>query len=75
MSIYIRYWVSWTPARERTSRRLDVLALGGSVLYILRPRGNEYEFIGECYVHGLMDGEALQGVNLEKGDFESFTLA
>lgn len=37
--------------------------LGGQVLYVLRARGDygrTYEFIGECYLHGLMDGEALQ---------------
>jgi len=33
---------------------------GGSMLYVLRPKGDEYVFIGECYVHGLMDGEALK---------------
>jgi hypothetical protein len=32
---------------------------GGSILYLLRPHGNEYVFISECYVHGLMDGEAM----------------
>jgi hypothetical protein len=32
---------------------------GGSILYLLRPRGNEYVFISECYVHGLMNGEAM----------------
>lgn len=33
---------------------------GGSMLYVLRPQGNDYIFIGECYVHGFMDGEALK---------------
>lgn len=34
--------------------------LGGQVLYVLRERGEgKWEFVGECYVHGLMDGEAL----------------
>jgi hypothetical protein len=33
----------------------------GQVLYILRTRNNdELEFIWECYVHGLMSGEALE---------------
>jgi hypothetical protein len=33
---------------------------GGQVLYVLRDAGiGVYECIGECYVHGLMDGEAL----------------
>lgn len=33
---------------------------GGSVLYVLRPEGERFIFVGECYVHGLMDGEAIQ---------------
>jgi hypothetical protein len=33
---------------------------GGSMLYVLRPKGDEYLFIGECYVYGFMDGEALK---------------
>lgn len=29
---------------------------GGQVLYVLRERGEgKHEFIGECYVHGLME--------------------
>jgi len=34
--------------------------VGGRALYVLRPIDrdtNHYTFIGECYVHGLMDGE------------------
>lgn len=39
--------------------------LGGQVLYVLRPvagtsRRNIFEYIGECYVHGLMDGQAME---------------
>jgi hypothetical protein len=35
---------------------------------VLRQRGNEagyYEFIGTCYVHGIMDGEAMVGQRFE----------
>ncbi|KAF2825100.1 HET-domain-containing protein [Ophiobolus disseminans] len=40
----------------------DVIAVlrGGQVPYVLRPvEGGKYEFLGEVYVHGLMNGEAL----------------
>ena len=41
--------------------------LGGRVLYVRRSRDNgHYEFIGECYVHGVMDGEAVK--NCDSGD-------
>lgn len=35
---------------------------GGSVLYVLRPMPEapgKHQFIGQCYFHGMMDGEAL----------------
>jgi hypothetical protein len=31
----------------------------GSVPYILCPKGGHYNFIGESYVHGLMEGQAI----------------
>ncbi len=34
---------------------------GGSVPIVLRDNGDGcYEFIGECYVHGIMDGETMK---------------
>jgi hypothetical protein len=43
----------------------DILAVffGGQVPYVIRkvPRVEEFEFIGECYVHGLMEGELMKG--------------
>jgi Heterokaryon incompatibility protein (HET) len=32
---------------------------GGRVPYIIRPRGDHYQFVGECYVYGLMNGEVI----------------
>ncbi|MCJ1404695.1 hypothetical protein MMC11_007921 [Xylographa trunciseda] len=34
--------------------------LGGEVLYVLRPHEDHHLFMGECYMHGLMDGEAME---------------
>lgn len=37
-----------------------VVLLGGRTPYILRKHGkHRYRFVGECFVHGLMNGEAL----------------
>ena len=47
------------PAAAKVGDQICVLH-GGQVLYVLRARSaNEHEFVGECYVHGLMDGEAM----------------
>lgn len=34
---------------------------GGGMPYILRPTAEdkEFQFVGDCYVHGIMDGEAV----------------
>ncbi|KAJ3479100.1 hypothetical protein NLG97_g8406 [Lecanicillium saksenae] len=49
----------------RTAQEGDQIWLfsGGRTPYILRPTGRpgRYIFIGEAYVHGIMDGEAAQG--------------
>ena len=46
--------------------------LGGQVLYILRQKeGGKYRFIGECYLHGMMDGEAMDLINEKREEFEN----
>jgi hypothetical protein len=42
--------------------------IGSKSPFILRPVvGGKYRFIGECYVHGIMFGEALEeGLKREK---------
>jgi hypothetical protein len=45
---------------------------GGKVPYVLRPLGNAtYKLVGEAYMHGIMQGEAI--VNREK-EFKTLTL-
>ena len=41
----------------------DVLCipLGSAVPFVVRPVLDGYQLVGECYVHGLMKGEALHG--------------
>ena len=34
--------------------------LGGMTPFIIRPVDQKYKFVGECYVHGIMHGEALE---------------
>ena len=50
---------------------------GGQVLYILRPMKPEikqYRFIGECYAHGLMDGDILRRLRLGEVRMEDISL-
>ncbi|KAF2688105.1 HET-domain-containing protein [Lentithecium fluviatile CBS 122367] len=43
---------------------------GGSVPYVIRPVDNGFfTFVGECYVHGLMDGEAMEIEGLQEQEF------
>ena len=60
------------------TRKDDIICLifGCEVPFVLRPvsdtsSGNEgcVELVGECYVHGMMDGEAL-GLGYESEDYE-----
>ena len=54
----------------------DVVCIfsGGDVPYLLRqampPHDGMFQFLSECYVHGVMDGEAMN--NLESNHLESF---
>ena len=42
--------------------------LGGNIPWIIRQDGHEYSLVGECYVHGIMDGEFIQTENLPVQD-------
>jgi hypothetical protein len=51
----------------------DVIAAfpGGDGLYILRPaEGGRYRLVGDAYVDGLMYGEAYEGVDADKVDYD-----
>lgn len=38
---------------------LTCVFLGGPVPWVIRQEGKEYVLIGECYVHGCMNGEVI----------------
>ncbi len=59
------------------AKRQDLICIlhGCSVPVVLRPQDDHvgracYQFIGECYVHGMMDGEALELEGQERQEFE-----
>ncbi|KAE9376426.1 hypothetical protein N431DRAFT_452846 [Stipitochalara longipes BDJ] len=48
--------------------------MGGEVLFILRSNGDYYRLVGECYVHGLMNGEAMAMLNTGEAQEKWFDL-
>jgi hypothetical protein len=49
--------------------------VGATVPFVLRPVGLErYKLVGACYVHGIMDGETIIGLNSGEYKLENITL-
>lgn len=53
---------------------LVCVLLGGRTPFVLRPREDLYELIGPCYVHGIMDGEAMGQLGLRNFERKDFRL-
>lgn len=54
------------PSRAQKGDSVMVL-YGCNIPVLLRDRGGKFEFVGECYVDGFMDGEAITLLNDENG--------
>ncbi|KAJ4991777.1 ankyrin and HET domain-containing protein [Stagonosporopsis vannaccii] len=50
--------MGWVPKLSRSGDVVAVLT-GGRVPFILRPHDGFFEMLGDAYIHGIMDGEAL----------------
>ncbi|KAH8755177.1 hypothetical protein BGZ57DRAFT_933466 [Hyaloscypha finlandica] len=49
--------------------------LGGELPYVLRPVGNErYKMVGQCYMHGIMDGEVIRGARGGQFVYKDFAI-
>ena len=76
MALSQKHYVLMVPNTAVAGDAIWALA-GGQVLYILRPMNRElkqYRFIGECYVHGLMDGEILRRLHYGEARMEDISL-
>lgn len=51
-----------------------VVLFGGSTPFVLRPCGSYHNLIGQCYLHGIMYGEAVQKHRAERGQDHVFHL-
>jgi hypothetical protein len=49
-------YLALVPAEARVDDKISLLQ-GGKMPYVLREKGNEWELVGDCYVHGIMFGE------------------
>ncbi|KAI4139396.1 MAG: hypothetical protein L6R39_006306 [Caloplaca ligustica] len=52
--------VGWVPRDARKGDSVSLLC-GSKVPIVLRSKGDAYLVVGQCYIHGIMDGEALIG--------------
>jgi hypothetical protein len=53
---------------------IAVVLFGSTICFVLRPVGQEYELIGDAYVHGVMHGELLREHQEGRLASEVFTL-
>ena len=66
--------IGLAPGSGQVDDKICVL-YGGSVPYVLREqRSNCYTLIGECYVHGFMDGEAMKFLHSGEPKEETFVI-
>jgi hypothetical protein len=50
------------------------ILLGGGSPVILRQDGDAYFNIGPCYIHGIMDGGAMEETKKERFEYQDFIL-
>ncbi|KAH6699937.1 hypothetical protein BKA64DRAFT_714229 [Cadophora sp. MPI-SDFR-AT-0126] len=66
---------TWLAYRMEPSDIIAIFA-GAKVPYVLRAFKDQdkYSLIGECYVHGLMEGEAFEELEQGKRKLETFAV-
>jgi hypothetical protein len=60
-------YVGWAPRSTEKGDKIFVL-FGCGTPVILRPYGDTYRLVGECYIHGIMYGKVID--DLEEGKYQ-----
>jgi hypothetical protein len=67
-------YVGFVPKMSQANDLIFVL-MGCDIPLVLRPCKNDlYQLVGECYVHGIMNGEAMEGLDYREYELETVTL-
>jgi hypothetical protein len=66
-------YVGWAPRYTRKGDKIFVL-LGCKTPVILRPQGDAFKLIGECYIHGVMNGEVIDELEAGKYQLQDVTI-
>jgi hypothetical protein len=66
-------WVGLSAIPARQGDAVAIL-MGSDAPVVLRPVEDYYEVVGECYIHGVMDGEAVEGLATGQFEITSLTL-
>lgn len=53
---------------------LICILMGGQTPFILQRNGDHFHLVGACYVHGIMDGEAMEQDKAGRFEMGEFTL-
>jgi hypothetical protein len=61
-------YIGTGPANMEDGHDICLLHGGQTPYVIRRSGGNDWKYVGECYIHGLMDGEALDRMPQPKID-------
>lgn len=66
-------YMALAPA-EADEGDLVCVFLGGQTPFVLRPSLGKYRLVGQCYVHGIMFGEAMEELRSGKYELRDFVL-
>lgn len=73
LSVSDKGYLCLVPAYSEHGDIITVL-LGCDVPVVLRKHADSHECIGVCYVHGIMQGEAMAGIDTGEFEIQAFSI-